>query len=304
MSMKIVAIAGTNASGKSSLGVALAKAFNGEVISADSRQVYKGLNLGTGKLTPDEMMGVPHHLIDIAEVSQVFTLADYQRLTYEAADAIASRGRVPFVVGGTGLYIKAVVDGYSLAGAPPDYAMRSHLESLSDQDLWTRLSSLRKDVAAKIDSKNRRRIVRAIEIISQGADYDRAVLNNPRYEALQLGLTWEPVTMKERIMTRLQARMRDGMIDEVRELIEAGVTLQRLDDLGLEYRYIAQFLEGKFADEATFTDALATAIYQFSRRQVRWFRREKSIQWLDSTKDYTLEARERVDQFLTERSAS
>ncbi len=290
---------GTNASGKSSLGVTLAKAFDGEIVSADSRQIYRGLDIGTGKLTPDEMAGVPHHLIDVADVSeQFFSLAEYQEMAYRAIDDIVARHRAPFMVGGTGLYVRAIVEGYRFETAPPDYERRRQLEAMEPAELWATLAAYDAPVAGRFDPRNKRRIIRAIEIIEHRGSYPGQIRNEPRFEFLQLGLTWPPEVLRKRIEDRLARRLDEGMVDEARRLMDRGVTPEIMDSLGLEYRYLAKLILGGYPDRNEFFEDLSRAIYRFSRRQMSWFSKQGAIVWLDTSGDYVAEATERVAAFL------
>jgi tRNA dimethylallyltransferase len=298
---RIVTILGTNASGKSDLAVRLAEAFGAEVVSADSRQVYRGLDLGTGKLSREEMRGVPHHLIDVAEVGSAFSLAHYQAQAYAAIDAILARDKLPVLAGGTGLYLRAVVAGYELVAAPPDPAFRAALADTSTPDLFDRLRRLSPAAGARVEPNNRRRIVRALEVHQRGVD-DRLMRRaRPRYRALQLGMAWPRDVLYARIDRRLDERLRDGLVDEVRRLVDAGHTDAVIDDLGLEYRYVLRYLRGHYASAAELTTSLAAAIKQFSKRQVAWFKRDADVRWLDTTGDYVAEARDHVAQFMERR---
>ena len=215
---KLIAIVGTNASGKSSLGVELALRFNAEIVSADSRQVYRGMDLGSGKITPQGMQGVPHHLLDVCEPGEFFSMADFQRLAYKAIDGILARGRVPMLVGGTGLYVDSVTLGYELSDTAPDLAYRDELEKLSTQELYQMLLRLVPD--ADVDPANRNRVMRRLEKLHDG---DHAAPSaRPRYETLKLGVSWDRETLKKRIDERLDRRTAQGMIDEVRFLRARG----------------------------------------------------------------------------------
>jgi tRNA dimethylallyltransferase len=295
---RAVAIVGTNASGKSALGVAVALRFGGEIISADSRQVYRGLDIGTGKLTRDEMHGIRHHLIDVMDLGTRYSVADFQKSAYGLIDEITARGGLPIVVGGTGLYVRSVVDGYQLTSARPDLALRDRLERLTDEELHHRLNELAPDAATAIDPRNRRRIIRAVEIREQGFPVKTSHVNAPRYEFCQLGLTWPRDVLRERIKARLRTRLDEGMIGEVRNLLDEGVPFERLEALGLEYRFVARFLRGEYASEEELSDELGRAIYRFAMRQLAWFRRDKSIIWLDHTKDHEEQAFELIDSFI------
>lgn len=291
---KLIALVGTNASGKSALGVELARACDGEIVSADSRQVFRGLNLGSGKITPEEMRGVPHHLLDVCEAGEFFSMADFQRLAYAAIDDILSRGKMPFIVGGTGLYVDSVVDGYALSGRMPDLAYRAELEELSTEALYAML--LEKLPDTDVEPKNRNRVMRLLEKLHDGDD--APVAREPRYQALRLGVTWERAELAKRIDERLQRRIDEGLIDEVRGLLDAGVSEEFLMKLGLEYRFVTRFLLGEYPDMDEMTQLLSTAIKQFAKRQMTWFRRHGDVIWLDMTKDPVAEAKGYIDAFL------
>lgn len=291
---KLVAVVGTNASGKSGLGIALAKKYGGEVISADSRQVYRGLDLGSGKVTAEEMQGVPHHLLDVCEPGGFFTMADFQRLAYEAIDGIHVRGKVPFLVGGTGLYVAAVCDGYILSDIAPDLDYRRELEEKTTGELCAMLVAVMPGNG--IDPCNRNRVMRALEKIHDGdVAGDR---KQARYEVLKMGVTWDRPTLCRRIDERLDRRMQDGMLEEVQGLLDSGVNAEFLDRLGLEYRYLTRYLVGEIPDRAVMLDELSRAIKRFAKRQMTWFRRDKDIHWLDMRGDYMAQASEMVEQFV------
>jgi tRNA dimethylallyltransferase len=295
---KVIAIVGTNASGKSALGVAVALRFGGEIISADSRQVYRGLDIGTGKLTRDEMQWIRHHLIDVMDLGTRYSVADFQKSAYRLIDEITARRQVPIIVGGTGLYVRSVVDGYQLTKAQPDLARRDRLERLTDDELHQLLHELAPDAASAIDPRNRRRIIRAVEIREQGFPFNTSHVNAPQYKFCQLGLTWPRDVLRERIRSRLRKRLDEGMVQEVRNLLSKGVSFERLEALGLEYRFIARFLQGEPASEEELFDELSRAIYRFAMRQLAWFRRDKSIIWLDHSKDYQEQAFELIAGFI------
>ena len=288
---KLIVIEGTNASGKSGLGVDLARAFGGEIISADSRQVFKGYDLGSGKITPE---GVPHHLIDICESNEFFSVHDFQRLAYRAIDDILARGRLPFIVGGTGLYVASVTEGYVMSDRAPDLNYRAELEKLSTPELYAQLMEQAPD--AQVDARNRNRVMRMLEKIHDGDDF--IPHNQPRYNCLKLGVSWPREILKARIDERLERRLNEGMIEEVRALMDAGASTEFLLRLGLEYRYITQYLIGEIPDRQDMIDQLATAIKQFAKRQRIWFRRDKAICWLDMQARPFEQACEAIDRFL------
>lgn len=296
MKPKLVVIEGTNASGKSGLGVALAAHYGGEVVSADSRQVFRGLDLGSGKITPEEMQGVRHHLIDVAEPNEFFSMHDFQRLAYEAVDDVRARGRTPFLVGGTGLYVASVTEGYVMSDTEPDLEYRAYLETMDTPKLYEMLRELRPEM--EIDEKNRNRVMRQLEKIHDGDDHSAP--NAPRYDCLKLGVTWPRPVLRARIDERLDRRLEQGMIEEVQGLLDRGASVEFLKKLGLEYRFITQYLIGEIPDRNEMVELLRTAIKQFAKRQTTWFRRDKDIQWLDMAGDPFAEACEKIDRFLAE----
>ena len=293
---KMIAVVGTNASGKSSLSVELARALGGEVISADSRQVYRGLDLGSGKINEAEMQGVPHHLLDVIDPGTFFTMADFQRMAYAAIDDILSRGHLPVMAGGTGLYVDAVCDGYVLSDIAPDLEHRRYLETKTTPELAEMLRAAVPE--AEIDYANRNRIMRALEKLHDGDTLTPK--REKRYDTLYLGVTWDRPTLCDRIDERLDRRFDEGMLQEVQSLIDAGVTEDFLYRLGLEYRYISQYLLGKGGSFEEMKEELAKAIKRFAKRQVIWFRKNKQIHWLDMRREPLREALELAEAFLKE----
>ena len=293
---KIVAVVGTNASGKSALGVELARRFGGEIISADSRQVFRGLDLGSGKITPEETRGVPHHMIDIREPNAFFSMADFQRMSYRIIEEIRGRGHLPMIVGGTGLYVDSVADSYLLSDKEPDLAYRAELEELTTPQLYEMLVGLRPDV--QVERNNRNRVMRMLERIHDGDDAVPG--KQPRYDCLRLGVSWPRDVLAKRIDERLDMRVRQGMIDEVQRLMDEGATREFLLGLGLEYRFITQYLTGEIPDREEMLRLLAIAIKQFAKRQMTWFRRDKTIVWLDMAGDPLAQASEAIEAFLGE----
>ena len=292
---KLIVVLGTNASGKSGLGVRLAERYGGEIVSADSRQVFRGLDLGSGKITPEEMRGVPHHLIDVCEPGDFFSMHDFQRLAYEAIDGIIARGRPPFLVGGTGLYVASVTEGYVMSDNPPDLEYREYLETFETPELYRMLLQAVPDT--DVEPKNRNRVMRLLEKLHAGDDH--VPHSQPRYDCLKLGVTWDRETLKRRIDERLERRLDAGMIEEVKGLMDAGVSLDFLMKLGLEYRFIAQYLTGEIPLKADMVEQLGNAIKKFAKRQMTWFRRDEDIVWLDMTGDPFAQACGEIDRFLS-----
>lgn len=292
---KLVVIAGTNASGKSGLGIKLALNYNAEIVSADSRQVFTGLNLGSGKVTPEEMQGVPHHLLDVAKPNDFFSLSQYQALAYNAIDDIISRGKKAFLVGGTGLYVNSVVDGYNLSTAPVDFELRKEIEGKSLEELIEILRKKNPAALEQVDLLNKRRVERACEKALSGGDDTKP--SEPKYETLVLGVTWPREILYERIRERLDRRLDEGMIKEVEDLRANGATDEFLYKLGLEYRYILMYLRGEFKSFDDFYQKLFMEIRHLAKEQMTWFRKRKDINWIDMGKDPGKEAMELIDRF-------
>lgn len=299
---KIIVILGTTASGKTSLGVKLAKELKGEIISADSRQVFKGMDIGTGKDLAEYGKGkgkIPYHLIDVVSPNTEFNLAKYQKLTYQAIEDIISRGKLPIIVGGTGLYLQAIVDAYDLSASSPDPERRKELESYDVPKLFSILEKLKPEFTHNLNNSDRHnphRLVRYIEIIEQGEKMGEVVKDNP-YDFLLLGLSWPDEVLRERISKRLLDRMKEGMIVEVEKLQSAGVSWARLNSFGLEYRFIAWYLQDKLSFE-DMLEKLGIAIYRFAKRQKTWFKRwekqGRKIEWVEGFDDAML----KIKKFL------
>lgn len=293
---KLIVVLGTTACGKSGLGVELARRFNGEVISADSRQVYKGLDLGTGKVTAEEMGGIPHHMLDVVEPGAPYSVADFQPAAYAAIDDILGRGKVPILVGGTGLYVRAVTEGFVFSDNKPNPALRAELETKSNGELYALLREKTGVTLTDGEENNRHRLIRSLEkCLSGGWESPKAC---PRYSCLLLGVNFPREIVCQRIDQRLQARIDAGMIEEVANLRAAGVSDEFLERLGLEYRYILWYLIGKIPTLEGLKDELGRAIKRFAKRQVVWFKKDRDVLWLDMEGDFLSQATGAVEQFL------
>lgn len=291
---KLVSVVGTTASGKSSLGIELALHYGSEIVSADSRQVYRHLDLGTGKVTPEETQGIPHHLIDVLDLNQPFSMAEFQTLAYDSIDGIISRGKLPFLVGGTGLYTRSVVEGYELVDAPPNDELRTALADKSADELRHILRGY--NVTDLAPDVSERRMIRMIEKLSAGFSAENE--NKPRYDVLQLGITFERDVLYRRILERLDARIEQGMVEEVEHIMRLGATPEFLEGLGLEYRYTYRYLAGKYSSFDEYRDELYREICHFAKRQVTWFKKEKNIVWLDTDGNMKEQAIALIDDFL------
>jgi len=280
---KLVVLLGPTASGKSSLGITLAQRFNGEIISADSRQVYRGLDIGTAKVTPAEQALVPHHLLDVADPREVYTVAQFQRDTIAAINGILKRSHRPFLVGGSPHYIQAVVDNLDIPHIEPHPELRAQLEKRPLPELMEQLEELDPHIAATIDRQNSRRIIRALEVclVSGKPFSQQRTISEPLYQSLLLGIEWPREVLYRRIDKRVDERMQQGMVQEVQRLLGEGISHQRLEALGLEYRYVSRWLLGAFESEDEMVQRLKYAIHDFTRRQLTWFRKEKRIVWIN-----------------------
>jgi len=310
---KLLVIIGPTASGKSDLAVELAKKFNGEIISADSRQVYRGMDIGTGKVSRDAnrksqmangyyYKGVPHHLLDVASPKRRFTVAQYKKLAQKAIKKILVKGKIPIICGGTGFYIQAVTENLEIPAVKPDLKLRAGLEKKSARELFGQLKKLDSNRAKNIDRYNRRRLIRALEIIYKtgkpvptlvipakagiqksepGFRVTPGMTNTNSFDTLFLGIKKSPQELKTLIAQRLQKRLKQGMIAEVIKLHRQGVSWQRLDDFGLEYRWIAKYLQKRISREVMIS-RLQKEIEHFAKRQTTWFKRNKKIRWIEN----------------------
>lgn len=291
---KVLVIVGPTASGKTGLGIALAKRFHGEVISADSRQVYRGLDLGSGKVTKEEMDEVPHHMLDVVDPKTVYTVNEYVHDARSILADIHQRGLTPLVVGGSLFYVDALLGRVSLPKVPPNDTLRRELDSMSTEELLVYLKKHDPRRANEIDKNNRRRLIRAIEISAELGSVPLPY-SEPLYDALILGIEIEKEKLKENIHTRLITRIEKGMVEEVENLHKNGLSYDRLESLGLEYRYVAQHLRGELPYCELIT-RLETKIYQFAKRQMTWLKRDAEIVWVK--KDELASIEKRVKEFL------
>lgn len=309
MARKIIVILGPTASGKSDLSVDLAiwlgskpisknfKIAGAEIISADSRQVYKGMDIGTGKVPKDKLKikrqkaklqdkiknsyfhrGIRHHLLDIASPRTKFDVARYKSLAEKAIEDILSRNKIPIICGGTGFYIQAIVDDIIFPEVKPNTTLRKKLEKEPLGKLLTTLKKLDSSRFKTIDRKNKRRVIRAIEI-TKALGKVPLIKSAPKYQSLQIGINKSREDLQKLIEKRLLKRLSQGMIKEVKKLRADGVSWKKLIEFGLEYRYIALYLQDKMPKQEM-TEQLNTAIRQYAKRQMTWFKRDQRIHWL------------------------
>lgn len=290
---RMITILGPTASGKTSIAAALASRIGGEIISADSRQVYRRMDIGTGKDLADYEVGgkhIPYHLIDIAEPGYKYNLFEYQRDFHTAYDDITSRGRTPVLCGGTGLYIEAVLNGYALSPVPQNQELRDSLSAKSLDELTAMLKALKEQTGSNMHNRSDvdtvQRAIRAIEIETYNLQHPTSEREMPGISSLVIGVDVDRETRRRRISDRLEARLHEGMIDEVKGLLAEGVSAESLMYYGLEYKFVTEYVTGK----TTYNDMLSRleiAIHQFAKRQMTWFRgmerRGIHINWIDAS---------------------
>lgn len=281
--IKIIVILGPTASGKSDLAVELAQKCAGEIISADSRQVYKGLDIGSGKITRKEMKGVPHHLLDVANPrGKNFTVADFKKLADKKIAEVLARGNMPILCGGTGFYIQSVVDDLVLPEVPPNKSLREKLGAQKTEKLFETLKKLDPKRAENIDAQNRPRLIRAIEIakaLGKVPDFSTVYSSKKSpYNILQIGIKISPEKLQKKIHNRLVSRMKKGMLGEARRLHRDGLSWKHMEELGLEYRYLALHLQEKIS-RIEMLEKIESESVKYAKRQMTWFKRDARIKW-------------------------
>ena len=300
----VVAVMGPTASGKSALALALAERFDGEIVSADSAQVYRGPEIGTARPSAADLARVPHHLLDLRDLDEDFSLAEFQRLATAVVEDLHARGKVPFLAGGTGLYVRGFLEGYTLVEAPPDPELRRALDARDTEDLVAELQVRDPETAARVDPRNRRRLVRALEVCRQaGRPFSELSRRHPPdYRVLKLALRVPRELLWERIDRRLEAMVRAGWVEEVRALAEkgAGPALRRLRILG--YPELLDVVEGTRPLEEALEE-IRRATRRYAKRQETWLRAEPGAEVLEAGGDPLPEAERRVRRFLQEARA-
>ncbi len=311
---KIVAVVGPTSSGKSALGVFLAKKFNGEIISVDSRQVYWGMDIGTGKITKKEMSGIPHHLLSFANPKgKSLNVAVFKKLADKKIREIQQRGHLPILVGGTGFWIDAITSGQVFPDAPVNPTLRKELYKKSAPQLFTMLLKLDSTRAENIDQHNKVRLIRAIEIAKfnkaskatklktrKNTKSDKVKPTQPEYQTLFIGTDMPTEELYEKIEKRLDQRIKQGMVKEVRRLHANGVSWKKLESYGLEYRFIAEFLQDKILgsnskpDQSKMRELLLYAIKHYAKRQRTWFKRNTNINWVNPLESKYLKTSEKL----------
>ncbi len=284
---KLLVLVGPTAVGKTDIALKLAREFDGEIVSADSRTIYRGMDIATAKPTRVEQALTPHHLIDVVEPDEELTLADYQQRAYAAIDNIFARGKIPFLVGGTGLYVRAVVEGYHIPRVPPNMTRRAELEQIPASDLYARLQALDPALAQTILPNNTRRIIRALEVIEATGEKmsELQTRRPPSFAISQIGLSLPRPLLYARVDARIDKMLQDGLVDEVRGLVARGYAFDLPSMTSLGYREIGAYVRAEFSDEISLDAAIAllkSATRKFIRHQANWFRpSDARIHWFD-----------------------
>ena len=300
---KLLVILGPTASGKSELAIKLAKLFSGEIVSADSRQIYKGMDIGSGKVPLKKIKGkfysngIRHHLIDVANPQEYFSVAQYQKLALKAIKDIQKRGKLPILCGGTGLYISSVIEGWQFPKVKPNLKLRKELENLTKEELFLKIKKLDARRAKTIDKNNKRRLIRALEILLQNKKIEPLKKIPLKMKILIIGIKTDKKVLQQKIKKRLEKRLKEGMIEEVKKLKEKGVSSKRLEDFGLEYRWVNRYLEKKINYEEM-KETLEKEINKYAKRQITWFTRQifakqnlgelknmQGIKWIEKPKE-------------------
>jgi len=283
--LSLIVILGPTASGKSELAVKLAKKFNGEIVSADSRQVYRDMDIGTGKVTKKEMQGIPHCLLDVANPKRRFTVAQYRKLVLKSINKIFKNGKLPILCGGTGFYIQAVVDGIIIPEVKPDWKLRKKLEKKTAEELFNKLKKLDPKRAKTIEKKNPRRLIRAIEIVMKTKKPIPSLKKQPLpYPVLMIGIKKEKKKLNNLIERRFLKWLKMGLIKEVKNLRKFGLSWKKIEEFGIHYRVVAQYLQRKISRKEMIEKSVGE-IQNYAKRQITWFKRDKRIYWIKNQKE-------------------
>ena len=306
MKQKLIVVAGPTASGKTRLAIDIAKSVNGEIVNADSMQIYKYMNIGSAKPTLEEQSEAKHHLIDFLEPDEEFSVADYTELAHKIIAEIASRGKIPIMCGGTGLYINSVVNDITFGEIETDYKLREELNELAKQHSSQYLLDILKEFdpvsAQRLHPGNLRRIVRAIEFyrttgIPISEHQEMTKQKESRYEPLILCVKWDREVLYDRINKRVDIMLNDGLLDEVKCLMEMGYTKELNSMKGIGYKEVIDYFEGNMSLEDT-VNLIKQSSRRYAKRQLTWFRRDKRIHWLDANEDFLAEGIQLCKEFI------
>jgi len=291
--LPLIVILGPNASGKTSFSIKLAKKFNGQIVSADSRQVYKGMDIGTGKASKSEQKQVKHYLLDVVSPKEEFNVSHFKKQALQAIKKIHHKNKLPFLVGGTGFWIQAIVDNIDFPAVKPNKILRRKLSKKTTKQLLQLLKKLDQKRAKTIDQNNPYRLIRAIEIIKATKKPIPSLKKKPLFNTLILGITHPQKKLYQLIDQRLKKRFKQGMISEIKKLHKQGVSWQKMYNLGLEYRYLGQYLQSKLKRQEM-EEQLKNAIHHYAKRQMTWFIRDKRIHWVKNQR----QAEKLIKKFL------
>lgn len=282
---KIIVILGPTASGKSSTAIKLAQKFNGEIISADSRQIYRGMDIGSGKITPQEKALIPHYMLDIVSPKTDFSVTKFKKRADKYIEDILKRGNLAIICGGTGFWISAIVDNIVYPEVKPDWKLRKELEKESLEDLFEKLKKIDPQRAKTIDTKNKVRLIRAIEICQTlgSVPFKKEVINS-KYDFLQIGILRDKEALHQRIKLNVEQRFKSGMIAEVENLKKSGLSWKKIESFGLSFKLIPQFIRGEIKTIPELKEKIYLAEKNYAKRQITWFKRDKRIKWIDDYK--------------------
>lgn len=287
---KVIVILGPTSSGKSDVAIRLARKFNGEIISADSRQIYRGMDIGTGKITKKEQKQARHWMIDIISPKSKFGAAQFKEKTDKIISDIIKRGKIPIICGGTGFWIKSIVDNVTYPKVKPNWKLRNKLHSKLTEELFEMLKKLDSERAKNIDKNNKVRLIRAIEICKSIGKVPKINHINNSCDFLQIGIKLSKEKLHENIKKRLEKRFRTGMIKEVMNLKKQGLSWKKIQSFGLGYFWIPLYLQNKLSKEELFEKVLQ-AEKDYAKRQMTWFKKDKRIKWIEKHKDIEKEVR-------------
>lgn len=290
----ILVVLGPTASGKSDLAVEIAQKFNGEVISADSRQIYKELNLASGKITEKEMKCIPHYMIDVISLKgkKIYSAELFKKQASRKISEILTAKKLPIICGGTAFYINALISDHKFPKVGPNQKLREILEKLSTNDLFAQLQNLDPERAQNIDPKNRHRLMRSIEIATAIGKVP-PIQKKEKYDVLKIGINWPKEELEKRIKKRLEKRLRLGMIEEIKQIYASGIKFKKMEELGLEPKYIALYLQGKISKEEMKGEIIKESL-RYAKRQMTWFKKDRDIHWINNKR----QAFKLTDDFL------
>lgn len=284
---KIVVILGPTASGKSSAAIRLARKFDGEIISADSRQIFRGMDIGSGKISLEERLAVPHHMLDIASPRTIFSAAKFKKQAEKHIRDILRRNKLPMICGGSGFWIQAIVDNAAYPEVKPDFDLRKRLDRKSTEELLAALEKLDPIRAGNIDVNNRMRLIRAIEICQTLGKVPPAedLHRGSRYDFLQIGIRRDKKVLHGRILSNVRKRLENGMIAEAQKLRASGLSWKKIESFGLSYKLVPMFLRGEISSEEELAEKIYQAEKDYAKRQMTWFAKDKRTVWLEKYTD-------------------